>query len=116
MTSSGPTNERGAEAVVSRRRGISPIWLIPIIVAVVAASLAYQAIQERGIKVVIVFESAEGLTAGKSKVKYRDVEIGSVDDIGFRDVDPRTRSGGWCGPGSAEVRSRVSRRSSRAPT
>jgi paraquat-inducible protein B len=86
MSTSGPTNEGGAEAVVSRRRGVSPIWLIPIIVAVVAASLAYQAIQERGAKIVILFESAEGLTAGKSTVKYREVEIGSVDAIQFRDV------------------------------
>ena len=56
MSTSGPTNEGAAEAVVARRKGISPIWLIPIIVAVVAASLAYQAIQERGLKVVIIFE------------------------------------------------------------
>ena len=31
MSASGPTSEGGAEAVVSRRRGISPIWLIPIV-------------------------------------------------------------------------------------
>jgi paraquat-inducible protein B len=87
MSESGTKSGGAAKAVVARRKGISPIWLIPIIVAVVAASLAYQAIQERGIKVVVIFESAEGLTAGKSVVKYRDVEIGSVDQISFRDVD-----------------------------
>jgi paraquat-inducible protein B len=86
MSESSTTSGGGAEAVMARRKGISPIWLIPIIVAVVAASLAYEAIQERGAKVVILFESAEGLTAGKSVVKYRDVEIGSVDQISFRDV------------------------------
>ena len=54
---------------------------------VVAASLAYEAIQNRGPKVVIVFESGEGLTAGKSKVKYRQVEIGTVDLIRVRDLE-----------------------------
>jgi paraquat-inducible protein B len=87
MSESSPTNGGGAEAVVSRRRGISSIWLIPIVVAVVAVVVAYEAIQERGINVVIIFESAEGLVAGKSSVKYRDVEIGSIEDIEFRDVD-----------------------------
>ena len=32
MSESGPTNEAAAEAVVRRRRGVSPIWLIPIVV------------------------------------------------------------------------------------
>jgi paraquat-inducible protein B len=40
MSESSPTNGGGAEAVVSRRRGISSIWLIPIVVAVVASVVA----------------------------------------------------------------------------
>ncbi len=94
MSKSGPTdgdaNTPGGaapEAVVERRRGVSPIWLIPIVAVVIAASLAYEAIQSRGPKVVIVFESGEGLTAGKSKVKYRQVEIGTVDLIQIRDLE-----------------------------
>jgi paraquat-inducible protein B len=93
MSGSDPT-ERGhgssqdpAEPVVGQRRHLSPIWIIPILVLVVAASFAYRAIQERGIKVVVLFESAEGLTAGKSKFKYRDVELGTVDQIEFRSID-----------------------------
>ena len=74
------------EAVVKRRR-ISPIWLIPIVAVGVGASLAYEAIQNRGPQVVILFESAEGLEAGKSKVRYRDVDVGSVDLIRFRDME-----------------------------
>lgn len=88
--STGDTTGGGGDvpdAVVERSRGFSPIWLIPIVVAIVAGSLAYRAFQERGEKVVILFESAEGLVAGKSTVKYRDVEIGTVDLIQFRDVN-----------------------------
>jgi paraquat-inducible protein B len=75
------------DAIVERSRGFSPIWLIPIVVAIAAGSLAYRAIQDQGEKIVILFESAEGLEAGKSTIKYRDVEIGTVDLIQFRDVD-----------------------------
>jgi paraquat-inducible protein B len=82
--SSGGTGET-PEVVVEKGRGLSPIWLIPIVALIVAGVLAYQAIQERGPQVVVLFESAEGLEAGKSKVKYREVEIGTVDLIRLHD-------------------------------
>ena len=66
-----------------RRR--ATIWLILIVALIVAGTLAYRAIEESGPKVVILFESAEGLEAGKSKVKYRDVEFGTVDLIQLHD-------------------------------
>jgi paraquat-inducible protein B len=93
MSGSGPTENGSepsqalAEPVVGGKRSFSPIWIIPIVVVIVAASFAYRAIQEEGPKVVVLFDSAEGLTAGKSKVKYRDVEIGDVDGIAFRGID-----------------------------
>jgi paraquat-inducible protein B len=73
--------ENAAEAVVQRRRGISAVWAIPIVAVVVALSLAYEAITSRGPEIAIRFESGEGLEPGKSKVKFREVEIGSVDSI-----------------------------------
>ena len=88
MSESGPSSGGASEApevVVEKGRGLSPIWLIPIVALIVAGYLAYQAIQERGPQVVILFESAEGLEAGKSKVKYREVEIGTVDLIRLHD-------------------------------
>jgi paraquat-inducible protein B len=88
MSESGPSSGAASEApevVVEKGRGLSPIWLIPIVALIVAGVLAYQAIQERGPKVVILFESAEGLEAGKSKVKYREVEVGTVDLVRLHD-------------------------------
>ena len=88
MSESGPSSggvSEAPEVVVEKGRGLSPIWLIPIVALIVAGVLAYQSIQERGPQVVILFESAEGLEAGKSKVKYREVEIGTVDLIQFQD-------------------------------
>jgi paraquat-inducible protein B len=76
-----------SEAVVAGRSRFSPIWLIPIVALVVAASMAYQAIETRGIGVVVVFDSAQGIKAGKSVVKYRDMEVGSVDLIRFADLE-----------------------------
>jgi paraquat-inducible protein B len=70
-----------AEAAVQKRRGFSAVWAIPIVAVLVALSLAYQAITSQGPEISIRFASGEGLEAGKSKVKFREVEIGTVDSI-----------------------------------
>ena len=55
--------------------------------ALVGLTLAYEAIQSRGPSVVVVFSSAEGLVAGKSKVKFLEVEIGTIDLIRIQDLE-----------------------------
>ncbi len=70
------------EAVVTeRRRGVSIVWLIPVVAGVIAIWLAYTTISEQGPTITITFDTAEGLEAGKTKIKYRSVEIGVVDAI-----------------------------------
>lgn len=59
----------------------SLIWLIPILAAVIGISLAVNTWIQRGPEITIAFSSAEGLEAGKTKVKYKEVEIGMVQSI-----------------------------------
>jgi paraquat-inducible protein B len=59
----------------------SLIWLIPIVAAVVGLTLVVKIVLERGPLITISFISAEGLEAGKTKVKYKDVDIGQVQSI-----------------------------------
>lgn len=67
----------------ARQRDWMPslIWLIPILAAVVGISLAVQTWLQRGPEIIITFHSAQGLEAGKTKVKYKEVEIGSVTSV-----------------------------------
>jgi paraquat-inducible protein B len=67
----------------ARQRDWMPslIWLIPILAAVVGISLAVQTWLQRGPEITIEFRSAEGLEAGKTKVKYKEVQIGSVTAV-----------------------------------
>lgn len=69
--------------VKERQRDWIPslIWLIPIVAAVIGISLAVQTWAQRGPEITITFHSAEGLEAGKTKVKYKEVEIGTVQSI-----------------------------------
>lgn len=59
----------------------SLIWLIPILAAVIGISLAVNTWIQRGPEITITFSSAEGLEAGKTKVKYKEVDIGTVQSI-----------------------------------
>lgn len=69
------------EAVVDARRRVSLVWLVPLVALLVAAWLGYRAYTERGPLVSISFETAEGLEAGKTRVRFKDVDIGLVEAI-----------------------------------
>jgi paraquat-inducible protein B len=75
--------ERGElpEVEVKQRRGISLVWLIPLVAAAIAIWLGYTTLQEKGPTITITFDNAEGLEAGKTQVKYRNVEVGLVDSV-----------------------------------
>jgi paraquat-inducible protein B len=76
-----PTPRGVAEAVIETKSRPSILWVIPIVAALAGAFVAWRAISERGPAVAIRFASGEGLEAGKTKVKYKDVEVGLVEDI-----------------------------------
>ncbi|MDQ0041442.1 paraquat-inducible protein B [Variovorax boronicumulans] len=68
---------------VKRRRDWLPslIWLIPIVAALVGVTLVARILLERGPEIVLTFKTAEGLEAGKTAVKYKDVQIGLVQSL-----------------------------------
>ena len=70
-----------AELLVEKTGGFSLVWLIPLVALLIGAWLAYKTISEAGPTVTIVFKEASGLEAGKTKVKYKDVQVGTVDSV-----------------------------------
>lgn len=64
-----------------RRSRLSLIWLIPLVAAVLAAYLGYQTLSTRGPEVTLTFLSAQGLTAGQTKVRHKAVDLGTVQTI-----------------------------------
>ncbi len=65
------------------RRGISPIWVVPIAALIASAWLVYQAVIRHGPTILIHFENAEGIEAGKTRLKYLSVDLGKVTRIHF---------------------------------
>jgi paraquat-inducible protein B len=64
-----------------RRRRFSFVWAIPIIAAIIAGYLGYRTIIEQGPLLTLSFDTAEGLAAGQTQVKYKAVALGTVDSI-----------------------------------
>jgi paraquat-inducible protein B len=68
-----------------RRRGPSFIWFIPILAAAVAIGIGVQRIMTEGPTITILFKQASGVQAGKTVVKYKDVDIGQVTAVELAD-------------------------------
>src|SRR3981189_1698431 len=68
-------------AGVHRRRRIPLVWIVPLIPALIAAWLAWDSFSKRGPTIVISFDTAAGLTAGQSQLKYKNVVMGTVKTI-----------------------------------
>jgi paraquat-inducible protein B len=74
-------NQLPDAVVETGKRKISIVWLIPLVALVIGGWLALKTLSEKGPTITISFESAEGLEAGKTKIRYKEVEIGKVDQI-----------------------------------
>lgn len=70
-----------SRAVPRSRTRLSLVWIIPIVAALAGVWIAVTRILSEGPKITIVFQSAEGLEAGKTKIHYNGVDIGTVTTI-----------------------------------
>jgi paraquat-inducible protein B len=61
------------------------VWLIPLVAGAIAIWLGYTTLQKQGPTITITFDNAEGFEAGKTQVKYRNVEVGLVDSVALSD-------------------------------
>lgn len=71
------------EPMIKPKISISMVWLIPIITAMIGGWLVVKTISEKGPEIEITFKTAEGIEAGKTKVKHKDIEIGVVEGVEF---------------------------------
>lgn len=73
------------EALSDNGRRLSLVWLIPLVALVSAAWLGYRTLVEQGPLITITFPSAEGIEATKTRVRFKDVDIGMVEQIDLSD-------------------------------
>ncbi len=64
-----------------KRLRISVVWIIPILAAVIALGIAIQRVMNEGPTITIIFKAAEGIEAGKTFIKFKDVTVGEVTAV-----------------------------------
>src|ERR1700761_6224478 len=79
--SEGTTTRPPARAATKRSKRPSIIWVIPLAAIAIGAWLAWDTLSKRGPAITISFDSAEGLQAGQSQLKFKDIVFGTVQSI-----------------------------------
>ncbi|MFZ4537577.1 intermembrane transport protein PqiB [Propionivibrio sp.] len=70
------------EATASKStRSLSLVWLIPFIAAIIGGWIAIKTHLDKGPTITITFKSAEGIEAGKTKLRFNEVKIGEVKEV-----------------------------------
>ncbi len=70
-----------AVAVPHRKWRLSMVWLVPIVAALIGAWILVHSMLERGPTITITFLKADGIEAGKTQIKYKDVVVGQVTHV-----------------------------------
>src|SRR5215510_1077180 len=78
-----------SRTVRRKQTRLSLVWVVPIIAALVGVWVAVARILGEGPKITIVFRTAEGLEAGKTKIHYNGVEVGTLSTIRLSDDHQR---------------------------
>src|ERR1700730_8433129 len=68
-------------ATARRSRRISVIWLIPLVAVAIGGWLAWDTLSKEGPTIKISFDSGEGLQAGQSQLKFKDIVFGTVKSL-----------------------------------
>jgi paraquat-inducible protein B len=69
------------DATIKPIKTISTVWFIPLIAVFIGCWMLYYQWSNEGSKITIHFSTAEGMEAGKTKIKSRNVDIGEVSKI-----------------------------------
>src|SRR6266481_3571902 len=68
-------------ASTQRSRRVSVIWIIPLVAVAIGAWLAWDTLSKEGPTIKVSFESGEGLQAGQSQLKYKEIVFGTVKSL-----------------------------------
>ncbi|AJY50532.1 MULTISPECIES: intermembrane transport protein PqiB [Halomonadaceae] len=73
------------KAKTSRQTRLSPIWVVPIVAIAIGLWLVYDNYSSRGTQVTLTMDNAEGIEAGNTLIRSRNVEIGRVQSVRLSD-------------------------------
>jgi paraquat-inducible protein B len=81
MPAEAPPSYPEVAVVRANRMRLSLAWIVPIAALVVGAVLIARTVMQTGPAITITFRSAEGLEAGRTEVRYKEVIVGKVTKV-----------------------------------
>ncbi|WP_286236909.1 intermembrane transport protein PqiB [Neptuniibacter halophilus] len=78
MAHSNPTD---SHPLISSKRSFSAIWILPLVALLMGGWMVYHEWANRGQLITISFSTADGIEAGKTKLKVSSVEVGKVESV-----------------------------------
>lgn len=73
------------QVTIKTERGISPLWVLPFLALCLGGWLVYSSFMEAGQRIQIYFDDAQGLTAGRTTIRYQGLEVGMIKNITLSD-------------------------------
>ncbi|GAA3722805.1 intermembrane transport protein PqiB [Oceanisphaera sediminis] len=67
------------------QRSLSPIWIVPLVALLIGAWMIYDNLSKLGPTITLIMDNAEGIEAGKTLIKTRNVEVGRVEKVRLSD-------------------------------
>ncbi len=90
---------KSGEAKVQKVKSGSPVWIFPIVTALIGAWILFYHYSHQGPEVTLITTNAEGIEGGKTRIKSRSVDVGVVesatltDDLTHVEIKARLNSG-----------------------
>ena len=87
------------EAKVQKVKNWSPVWIFPIVTALIGAWILFYHYSHQGPEVTLITTNAEGIVGGKTTIKSRSVDVGVVesttltDDLTHVEIKARLNTG-----------------------
>lgn len=81
MTDPTPSALPTAVVDAPRRFHLPLVWIIPLVALLIGVFLAARTWYEQGPTITIQFSSGAGLEPGKTRIKYRDVDVGQIMSV-----------------------------------
>ncbi|MEX0446020.1 intermembrane transport protein PqiB [Xenorhabdus sp. SGI246] len=77
--------EKLTQARISKLKSWSPVWIVPIVTVLIGAWILFYHFSHQGPEVTLITSNAEGIEAGKTKIKSRSVNVGVVERVSLSD-------------------------------
>ena len=81
------SDEELAEGIKKDKRGISLVWVAPLIALLITGGMLLKNFIDAGTRISIIFNNADGIRNGKTPIMYKGIQVGVVEEIHIKNDD-----------------------------